>query len=285
MSDGQTFYAVILLLYICSCIKSLTANSVGVSKCPIRGWRLHPPITTLAGVQKSLFVASLVPWPSALIASQPASGTNVSLPGSIASSLRLIRLAQRASNELRLLSLGIFILFFGLIPYSYYTEAASNKTLTLIGFSFFLIILATLHYMGLHRRFAPEDKAERYKQLFLALTMPWHAMRLSDEFLLNLKFTTIHPLALVSITNDSRGTQYLAQALRDSIYRKKPTFSEKEVRTVFTALHINTEIFLSEPIPDESPENSSYCPCCHSNYTAEIDTCSDCDDTRLIKYQ
>ncbi|MFK7911983.1 MAG: hypothetical protein AB8F34_15485 [Akkermansiaceae bacterium] len=115
--------------------------------------------------------------------------------------------------------------------------------------------------------------------------MPWHAMRLSDELLLNPQFSTAHPLALVSLTNDQRGKQFLATSLREAIYLKDPIYSEKEVRNVYKNLHIDAEIFLTEPSPDGSAESTSYCPCCHNNYTASIDVCVDCDKTPLHKYK
>jgi len=284
MSDGQTFYAVMMLLYLCSCIKSQASQSVGVRKNAFRGWRFHPPATEMAGIKKAFFIAPLLPWPSALLVSEPQSKTS-SRRYTISSSLRLIRLVHRASSDLRLLSLNVFIFFFGVIPYSYYMEGASNKTFTAIGVSFFLIFLVTARYIGLHRRFNPLDKGERYKQIFLALTMPWHAMRISDELLLSSKFSSIHPLALVSISNDLKGKQYLAKALRDSIYLKKSTYIEQDVRTVFQSLNINTDPILSNPSLDSSSGSTSYCPCCHTSYLVNVKTCSDCDDTPLEPFK
>jgi len=238
----------------------------------------------MAGIKKAFFIAPLLPWPSSLLVSQPQSEAS-SKRHTVSSSLRLVRLVHHSSSDLRLLSLGVFIFFFGIVPYSYYMEGASNKTFTSIGVSFFLIFLATNRYVGLHRRFDPRDKGERYKQIFLAMTMPWHAMRISDELLLSSKFSSIHPLALVSISNDLRGKQYLAKALRDSIYLKKPTYSEQDVRAVFKSLNIDTKLILSEPSPEKSSRSDSYCPCCHTRYLAGVKTCSDCDDTPLKKYK
>lgn len=281
MSDGQTFYAVLVLLYLSSCIKWAAPGSIGARTGLFGAWKLQRPLATLGGIRKSIFFLSLLPWPSALVVAEPSHSQNVARRGGLLSSLRLIRLVQRASSDLRMLSLGVFVTFFVLIPYVYYREAGSVRTFYTIGIGFTWMLMAGLRFVGLHRRLVPDDPAERYKQLFLTMTMPWHAMRLSDELLLQARFS-IHPLALASLVDERRGSPFLAQTLRDSIYLAKPLYAEDEVRAVYYTLGVEADRFLVPPVRDESDAGASnYCPCCHTAYTAGTEVCVDCENTAL----
>ena len=296
MTDGQEFYTLIVFFYIFSCIKLVPPGGVAVYKRFFRGWTLREPMMSLGGVKKSLFFAPLLPWPSAVVISEysdisgdtdsdlSADGRgNAPQIGSPASRVRLIRLAYRASVDLRLISLYILILFLGVVPYCYSHEGGSIRTITAIGLSFLAMFLAGLRFFFLHRRFAPNQRVDRYKHGVFSLIMPWHAMRLSDEFLHLPRFSHIHPVILASMDDGPRGNSYLAKSARESVYSKNPAFLEPEVKSLFESLGIEWDVFFTTPEKTD-PEATYYCPCCQSEYTSPASQCGDCDGVNLVSW-
>lgn len=283
MSDGQVFYTAIVCFYLLSCFKPSATNGLAIHKRVFKGWQYRNPLMTLGGIRKSIYLSPLCPWPSSIVIAQGHSSGQRLGEGSMASSIRLIRLLHRASADLRWISLNVLILFLGVIPFLYLKESASFRTYMAIGMGLLLMLVAGIRFVGLHRRFAPQEKGERYKQFFFALTMPWHTMRLADELMLIPRVLETHPLALATMADDLRGMDFRAQITRDAIYLKKPRFSETEVNRVWKSMQVDTSAFTQAPV-QEDPESCSYCPCCHGLYTASVNNCSDCDQIELVRF-
>ncbi|GEM_PF-1437371 len=298
MTDGQQFYTLIVFFYLLSCFKLAPLRGVAIHSRFLRGWVLREPLTSLGGLHKDLFLAPLLPWPSAAVMAEYPSGSgslrslsreargdggDSEVEVSPASTVRLIRLATRASSDLRIFSLYVFIFFLGVIPYFYMREGASPRTWWAIGLSVFFMLAAGLRFFFLHRRFAPDWRADRYKHLLFSLLMPWHAMRLSDEFLHLPCFCHVHPLVLASMDERGRGRAYIAKAVRDAVYLKKPMFELSEVKSVLKSLRIDFEGFLVPPEKDD-PESFCYCPCCHTPYGSSASHCSDCEEIKLLTW-
>ena len=290
MTDGQQFYGLIVIFYLFSCFKLLPPKGVAIYSHFFRGWVLRKPLTSLGGLRKDLFLAPLLPWPTAMVMSehlQPSehekNDNDLVVATSSASTIRLIRLAVRSSADLRILSFYVFIFFLGVIPYIYMREGASPHTWLAIGLSFIFMLFVGLRFFALHRRFASKQRADRYKHLFFSLIMPWHAMRLSDEFLHLPCFCQIHPLALASMDKHGRGHAYIAKAVRDAMYLKKPVFDLPEVKSTLKSLRIDFEPFLDPPVKND-PKSSCYCPCCHALYMPPASHCGDCEKVRLLSW-
>ena len=288
MTDGQEFYIILVLFYGFSCLKLALPGSVGVSKLFFRGWSLRSPLMFLGGINKVLFLAPILPWPSVLVVAEypPVLDQGESQFDRIthSSRIRLIRLIYKASVDLRLFSLYLWIFFFGIVPYFYSVEGASVRTLTAILFCFVLTVIIGLRFFFIHRRFEPLCKAERYKHFLLALLMPWHAMRLSDELFNRQRLRQIHPLALVSMTKNPQKWAWIGRVVREARYLKNPQYPESEVFRVCRGVGINPELFF-EPPQKNDDEASLFCPCCHATYaSSSARECVDCDGVLLLKF-
>ncbi|GAA5497371.1 hypothetical protein Rhal01_03565 [Rubritalea halochordaticola] len=282
MSEGQTFYLLITLFYLSSCIKSAAPGGIAIKKNLLKGWSIRQPMATLAGVGKSLYLAPLSPWPGAILLSSSCAKQSAKITR--ASAWRLLRLTHRATTHLRFISLLIFALFFAVIPYIYYLDGDSIRTRLVIGYAFFLILYASLCFFCIHRRFVPKRKAERIKHLLLNIISPWSAMRCSDDILMQGKLQAIHPLTMASLCKDSERTTYLGQALRDSIYRKEPQFTLEEVKSTLAASGIKQSDLTKPPLL-ESDDSSQYCPCCLTTFSAGTAYCEECDHVPLKSFR
>ncbi|NWK54647.1 hypothetical protein HW115_03430 [Verrucomicrobiaceae bacterium N1E253] len=283
MSDGQSFYLLLLLLYLSSCIKVSARGCQGVVKTAWGSWRLRPSVASLGGIRKDLFIAPLLPWPPVLILAKGTAEVQLQRRGSQASLLRLTRLIVRASADLRLMSLGVFLTFFVLVPYRYHLEGGSPRVMYTLAVGFILMFAAWLRYSSLHRRLWPKQKAERFKHLFLSMTMPWHAMRLADELLLVSPISGLHPLAAVSLVEGAKGRCVLGKALRESIYLDHASYKEDDLRRLYGLLGVDAESLLMPP--DRESGGEHYCPCCHEVYSQAVDVCSDCKETSLLRFE
>lgn len=281
MSEGQTFYLLIALFYLSGCIKSAAPGGIAITKNLFRGWSIRQPLATLAGVGKSLYLAPLVPWPGAIVLSASTSGQSSIITR--ASAWRLLRLTHSATLHLRFISLLIFALFFGIIPYVYYLEGDSFRIRLIIGYTFFLILYASTCFFFIHRRFAREKKGERLKHLFFNIITPWHTMRSADDILLQGKLQNIHPLTLASLCKDLERKAFLGQALRNAMYRKDPQFSQEEVQSILSSSGI-AQSELTTPPAQESDDSTQYCPCCLASFSKEAKCCEECDNVPLSTF-
>ena len=289
MTDGQEFYIILALFYGFSCFKLALPRSVGVSKLFFRGWSLRSPLMFLGGINKILFLAPVLPWPSVMVVAEypPALDQGESQVDRIthSSRIRLIRLVDKASVDLRLFSFYLWILFFGMVPYFYSTEGASVRTLTAILLCFVLTVIIGLRFFFIHRRFEPLCKAERYKHFLLALLMPWHAMRLSDELFNSQRLRHIHPIALASMSKNPKGRAWIGKKVREARFLKNPQYPESEVLCVCHGVGINPERYFDLPTKNDD-DASLFCPCCHATYASSVDIreCVDCDGVLLHEF-
>jgi len=197
---------------------------------------------------------------------------------------KMIDLVAGPAANLRSLSLLLFYLYFIIIPIIYITMGEGIMLYSVILFALILPIFISIWFCKLHKRFAKNDRLERWKHILSALFMPWHAMRLSDHLFSNDLFRKIHPLSMVGIANGRDAHQFIGQQYRNAIYLKHSDYTLEELERYMSLNNIAVEELrdLSDHTVNEG-EGPKYCPCCHTFFSKEANECAECEGVTLLE--
>ena len=283
MTDGQTFYLLLIGLYLFTGLKTGTKDAIVLKKKMNfkKGWSLDHPFAYMAGTKKSLFFSHFSPLYSySILVNQEGKDTSKIInPKHLKS---IINVISRAASRIRFLTFIVFYLYFIVIPLFYLKYGDTPTTYIAILIALISPIFAATCFFKTHKKLAPDESETRWKHSFYAILMPWHAMRLADFLFENPHFQKIHPLSYASLPDDLNSKNYLSQQYRNTLHLKNSLYSELEFRELFKVSSITPKELMIPPTPEDSTE-VQYCPCCNTLYTIKMDYCSECDNLPLVK--
>lgn len=281
MTSGQTFYLVLFGLYLITSLMTGSKNALVIRKKFLKkGWSLGHPFAFLGGLNKSLIFIHLIPLYSYTVITTPENRTSseIILARHTKSILEII---AYAASKLRFFTFLVFYLYFLVIPFVYYNHGDKPITYIVILITLVSSAITIIYFFLLHRKLAPLEKDVRWKNIFYAIFMPWHAMRLADFLFETPRLRAIHPLNYAAIASGESSQKYLSKQYRNTLHLSKSLYNSKE----FEALFANSEYKASDFItPPEALDDSEaqYCPCCHSLFTSQSNSCEDCEGISLI---
>jgi len=172
--------------------------------------------------------------------------------------------------------------YFLIIPFTYYQHGDKPITYITILIALLASVFVTLYFFLLHRKLASKEKDVRWKNVFYALFMPWHVMRLADLLFDTPLLRKIHPLSYATISSGESTTNYLAQEYRNTLYLTPSLYHQEEFEIFFKHSEFTPKDFTTPPTAEDSSE-VKYCPCCHAVFTAQVSHCDECQNIALKK--
>ncbi|MGJ8656730.1 MAG: hypothetical protein ACSHX6_09780 [Akkermansiaceae bacterium] len=284
MTDGQTFYLILLGFYLTTGLKTgskdafILRNKFSFKK----GWSLGHPFAFLGGTQKSVFFSHISPiYSYSIVANQDNNDAKILPPRHVK---RIIRIIANAASRIRFLSFIVFYLYCIIVPVVYFQHGDTPITYIAILIALLFPIFPTICFFFTHKKISPNESNVRWKNSFYAIFMPWHAMRLADFLFQNPHLSQIHPLSYANITTGEASQTYLSQQYRNTLHRTTSLYTKQEFQQFFQNSDLTPQDFTTPPTP-EDPTEQQYCPCCHSFFTDQTNHCTDCENLPLVKIQ
>ncbi|MDQ8183257.1 hypothetical protein [Pelagicoccus sp. SDUM812005] len=282
MTDGQSFYFILVVFYLMECVKFAPPGSQALV-CHLGKFgacSLRQPVTTAWGLKKSVFLAPLLPWPSALYlapgyAPEQTPATTIARVSSIRHHQRFLR---KATQPLRALAVLNLLNFFALLPAVYVRTYDERSILWTLAYCYASLIATAIHYHRLHRRLLPREQADRFKTTLYTALLPWHAPRAADLILLKGSLRWSPLAALAANAKNPAILKQLQYHWRAAHFHPKPRFPQAALATAFREAGLDPSDWLAKPKELDGPQ---YCPCCHSGYEKQATRCSDCDGVEL----
>lgn len=285
MSDGQSFYLVLVAFYLLECVKFAPPNSLAMLSGfrESKTWKPRTCFIMAWGVGKSVFIGPLLPWPSLVyIVTGSSDSDHANKRIRTASGIRRwTRFLTKATNNLRWISLGNLSNFLILLPVVYSRFGDSNIILFTIGYCYLTLFATAIHLHALHRRIFPRNKADRYKATFYTAFLPWHAMRCADEFFLKSSLNWSSLTALAANAENPAALETLKRLWRSSHFQANASYKTETLTHVLDRAGLDRSDWLNSPSDSDSP---LYCPCCHVGYESVATHCADCKDVALEKF-
>ena len=275
MSDGQAFLLLLLGFYLVECCALVTPGSRVFVRGFGRHYRVRRCLLDLGGIRRQLYFLSFLPWPGrAHIAAPPGPHTRP-LTTPPPNYRRYLDFLNRSAGSLAARGLLMWIIFFVLIPVTYYFDPFDPRVLLLAGLGYLLLFWQTVRFFALHRRFYPERQEERLKHTLTMWCLPWHGMKAASHLVLRpkLPLPAIHFEALLLSPEEFRKRARLAW--RRARFSPEATGAERR----------DLEKFLESTGIDRSTlrtrtptleEGQRYCPVCHTTFQSQAETCRDC---------
>ena len=286
MTDGQTFYLILIGLYLFTGLKTGSKHAFVVKKTVSLkslkgGWSLAHPFAFLGGAQKSLFFTHFSPiFSYSIIANLDEKSAMKMLPARHVK--RITRIIANAASRIRFFTFIVFYLYFIIIPVVYFQHGDKLPTYIAILTAIAFPIIPALCFFFTHKKISPADRSTRWKNSFYAILMPWHAMRLADFLFHNPHLSQIHPLSFANITSGESTKSYLSQQYRNTLYLTKSLYSKVEFDEFFKISSHTPTDFTTHPTPEDSTEKK-YCPCCHTLFTEQTSQCEECENLPLVE--
>lgn len=277
MTDGQTFYLLLLAFYLYQCLSFAPGGARAFVSQGRRAsrWKARLPAFRFSGTNRDVFCAPVLPWPR-MIAVYPTPDPN---PATLSHhALRHFRkraeLLNRITGPLRRLGLVIFLHYFILLPAFYYYYFGSIWVLVIVALGEILAFSIALHFYFLHRRLFPESKGERRMETFFNAFFPWHAMRASDLIVRRLSKKWNPLILLASHPHALPNTRELCLLWRRAALDQK----SEDLSSFLTIVGLDPSAWNSPP---DLESGQQFCPLCHTVYEAGPQKCADCEDIAL----
>lgn len=285
MTDGQSFYLILIGLYLITGLRTGSKDAFVLKKTLSlkKGWSIGHPFAFLGGTQKSLFFSHFSPLYSySIVANQDNRDTPKILPARHVK--RIISIIANAASRIRFFTFIVFYLYFIIIPVVYFQHGDTPITYIAILITLLFPFIPAFCFFFTHKKISPTESGIRWKNSLYAILMPWHAMRLADFLFQNPHLSQIHPLSYANISTRKDTETYLAQEYRNTLHRTKSLYSEHEFQQLFLHSDLTPTDFTTPPTPEDSTEKQ-FCPCCHSFFTEQTNHCTECENLPLEKVE
>ena len=282
MTPGQTFYLVLFGLYLTTCLVTGSKGAIVIRKKFFKkGWSLGHPFAFLGGLDKSLLINHLLPIRSYSIISNVGDKQKLKIFPPRHTKC-IISIIDNEASKLRFFTFVVFYFYFLIIPFTYYHHGDKPITYITILIALLTSVFVTLYFFLLHRKLASKEQDVRWKNVFYALFMPWHVMRLADLLFDVPLLRKIHPLSYAAISSGEPTTNYLSQEYRNTLYLTPSLYNQEEFEILFKHTEFTPNDF-TKPPKTEDPSEVNYCPCCHSLFTSQVSHCDECQNIALKK--
>lgn len=283
MTDAESFYLILALFYFIECFKFRSPGTVSLANAlgSKNSWTPRSELVRLMGIKKWMYLAPLLPWPGLVIIVSNQARPNVSSNISL-SPLRIKRLVERYrlhTRALRILSSGIFVYYFILLPNLYFHQRGTTAFFASIGFGYALMFVAAYWMRRSRRYLLPELRNGEIPQLLYTSLLPWHAMRCADELFYEYSRKWNWPSVLASQIDSARSKAQLLRIWREAQYSPDALHSIEQLKPVLDYVKMETELKF------DSEENCKFCPCCLSSYELNVLHCPDCQNIELLSHE
>lgn len=203
---------------------------------------------------------------------------------------RKLRFFMKVTGCLRLCTNLLFWIWFAVIPLGYIKLGASLGFLLLLVEAFAVMLIASIIFLRLHRRFFPGLGSERWQHFFIVLFAPQFTMRSTDA-LAHHFFHDHHVLAVAGALLSEEGYSGFAAAylrdLRNPIEFFEPEGQEEFAREIAQDFHSRYLLPEVEKVIHIAPEQSigdgdQHCPRCLVDYSTPATHCEDCGGMELV---
>jgi hypothetical protein len=169
-----------------------------------------------------------------------------------------------------------------------YLAIGPLAALWLVAWLWVLMIAISLQLFWLGKKVYPSCRSALRQDAFLALVIPFHAMRA-------LEITSVHAFARTHPAGILPRNHPWLLAFGRSLMNPRPGFesdfvhSETALPALRSALGVSGNTFLEycDTAPDhsEDPSAVSYCPRCHGLFLSDVKLCADCRSMGLRKLE
>lgn len=286
MTDGQSFYLVLVIFYLIECIKFAPPGSIALTSWSGAFGNCSPrqPLMMAWGFKKTVLLAPVPPSPCVMyLVSDYKEKRRANRTISTVSGVRRHqKLLHRSCKTLRGLAALNLLNFFALLPLVYVFAYDENLILLTLAGCYLCLFATAFHYRVLHKRLLPSFEADRLKTTLYTALLPWHAPRCYDEITLKSSLRWDPLAALAANASNPSTLALLKQHWRNAHYLGKPTYSSEALTTALNQADIDTSTWLDAP---KEFSSALYCPCCHAEYESPATHCSDCKDVPLVQTQ